>query len=177
MNQKSIYIFLIICGIILVVIGNMFRIMHWPNGPILLIVGYGTISLIYPRTILQNKHRSKFDIIKGIGILIWGGFNIVAILYNKEHSDIFRVLTTSGLILWGATSAHQYFSNGAEKEKLRSKLLNFAFLIGTGILTVGMTFKFMHWSGALILLSIGGFIVGITLFTIFFSESENGDKY
>ena len=99
MNLKPIFQFFIAAGILLLIIGNLFKIMHWPYAGVMIIMAYAIIASIYPRIILMQKKKTKLDLLKVLGIFIWGGFGMAYLIYFPLYRISLAAFSRSGSIV------------------------------------------------------------------------------
>lgn len=172
MKLKTILQIVIAVGLALVLVGNLFRIMHWPYSAYMLLSGYILISLSYPKMLLHKENRTYIDILKGLGILIWGAFNLIYFVYFPENRTLFNALSKIGLLIF--IGAYIYGGLVSEKDEASTlnKIKNFLFIVGGTVVATGMFFKFMHWPGAGITLISGMFVCAGAFIITFFEVSE-----
>ena len=74
----------------ILIVGIMFKIMHWPGGSIIMSVAFGLILIFYALKVKSLKKRTNIDYIKLILIGFWSIQGILSI-NHLPYSEIFRV--------------------------------------------------------------------------------------
>ncbi|MDD3877895.1 MAG: hypothetical protein PHT69_14835 [Bacteroidales bacterium] len=155
-------------SLVLITIGALFKIQHWPGAGILLTIGFFFIGAVFmPSALWVMKKESK---LKG-NILIYivsilGSFPFVfGFLFKIQHWPGANILIIMGFSIIGLLLIPAILIS-----KLRNneeKNLHPTYIIGAVSLIFylfGELFKIMHWPGAAIMLILGA--IGLT--TVFF---------
>lgn len=173
MKLKRSYSLLIGAAIFILLLSYAMKIMHWPGSMPLVLIGFTTIILVYPRLVLLNKNRTKTDVIKVLSIFIWGGFGIVYILLYPENKFLYSAISKTGLIMWLILFFYEYLIRNYSETTYTNILIKAGYIVGGCGLAVGFFFRTMHWPGAKILLIISAVITGLTFFFTTFVQDED----
>ncbi|MCB9223258.1 MAG: hypothetical protein R2780_09170 [Crocinitomicaceae bacterium] len=169
---SSLLNYLLIVAVAVIIIGALFKIMHWPGAGILLIIGYTLIITIYPREMIRKKDRTRLDIFKGLGVLIYGGATILKLFLFQDQRILLSAIGLTGLLVWVAVMFYDYFAKDTNQKSLFSKILNILFVLGGVIAITGMFFRVMHWPGANTLLLCGIVPLAIAMGMYLFAEPD-----
>lgn len=173
MKVLRLYKFLIGLGVFTLVIGGICKIMHWPFGDFFITMAYIIILLIYPRLVLLNKERTIYDIIKVVGIFLWGGFGLAFYFFYPEHKLVLAAISKLGIVTWIGAALFSYLSTSKQLNSQINAIVKIGYIVGFSGLAVGVFFKTMHWPGAKVLLVFSAIIAGLTFFyTTFVSSDE-----
>lgn len=143
----------------ILIVGLLSKTIHWPYDSIQIIVGSIGLLLLYSlRTVLKEK-RNIVDWVK----LIFLSFFSIRAIFITQHLPIPKV------VLW-TISTIQFLAliyllfNEAFILFPQSRKRKWSFPL-TGIISavilIGAMYKIMHWPGATVLLTIGGFLTAI----------------
>lgn len=87
-------------GIGFLIIGAMFKIMHWPGASIILLVSMFTIAITYLVRFIYKKNKNRLDVLKLLWVLFSyiGGFLILMHIIPSEYSNIAHVILWLAII-------------------------------------------------------------------------------
>lgn len=163
-TRKNIEALLQVCiGFILYAV--LSKIMHWPNGELILLISSTCFLLIYPVYFWLKETKKKIDFVKLALALLWGLATIFSTL-DLPYSNILSYLAFGAFIVW-------FFMNGLKKENRVSSVL---FILSAFSIFLGSIFKLMHWQGAAILLITGIVLGSIWAIIGFLKKSDEKEK-
>lgn len=85
--------------IAIVILGILFRIMHWPYGQILFSVGFLGIPVCYVLSFIQKSIKKRLDILKLLWVVLAFGGGTFSTLH--WINDEYRILST--VLIWIAS--------------------------------------------------------------------------
>jgi hypothetical protein len=155
-EQKKILKVPLRLSISILIIGMLFKIMHWPYGAEIVACAFGAIIIVYPFRFWNKKPKFVIDYVKLILLISWALNGIFTILHLPYKIYLSAVASIS-LIVWLVMEASRYFRKGVKEEsKSSSPISSYGVLSVSGILIfIGVLFKIMHWPGAGPLLILG----------------------
>lgn len=163
--KKITYVFGLISTVIMV-LGALFKRLHWPGAGILLTVGIlmtvsGFLPLYFRSSYLEMKEKTK-PIYHIAGYLTLS-FILLGALFKSQHWPGAGVLLTVGVTMTVFGFLPFYFrtSYRAMEEK-KNTIYGIVAYITLVLLLAGALFKIMHWPGAglVIYTSLGFLVVG-----------------
>ena len=163
-----------------IIIGALFKIMHWPFANAAMLIGYIGVALTFPKMTLSNPKRKTDDIVQALAIFVFGASKALYILLNMDkggHSRNFQFLNLLGfigLIVFLIFKLKVFTQPRAGRENKNPLIVIALFYLGATALSVGLLFKYLHWPGASILL-ISGAICGLLwyLSDIFYPDEDD----
>ncbi len=137
------------------IIGAMFKIMHWPAANVIVIGSLLSIGLFSAARFIAIKTKVALDYIR---LMLAESFVINAIFgfLHWPYKVIPWTLLFISFILWIWFDGFAFSQNKTPKEKIPDVIL----IIGGILVVFGVIFKIMHWPYAGIMLLIG--FVGVT---------------
>ncbi len=137
------------------IIGAMFKIMHWPGANVILLGSLLFIGLFSAARFISIKAKLPLDYIR---LMLAESFVINAIFgfLHWPYKVIPWILLFISFILWIWYDGFAFSQNKTPKEKIPDVIL----IIGGILVGFGIIFKIMHWPYAGIMLVIG--FVGVT---------------
>ena len=137
------------------IIGAMFKIMHWPAANVIVIGSLLSIGLFSAARFIAIKTKVALDYIR---LMLAESFVINAIFgfLHWLYKVIPWTLLFISFILWIWFDGFAFSQNKTPKEKIPDVIL----IIGGILVVFGVIFKIMHWPYAGIMLLIG--FVGVT---------------
>lgn len=150
-----------ICVSILL-LGGLFKIMHWPNSSNLLLIAICSIMVLYPIRFFLKKEKETMDYIKLGIILLWCLSNFTRVIHVYQ----FPVLLNIALLLlfgwWFINEGTAYFTNQNLKLNGIYKTVYVAVtVIIFGCILFGCLFKIQHWPYGNLLFTVGIFLASI----------------
>lgn len=173
MNTPLLSRILIRFGIAFLILGILFKIMHWPYSDVLLIVGFPCIGLGYVIHFFLKTEKSALDFIKlglvetwalhGIfGYMDWPGY-----VFLRYSALVFFV---AWLIMGGPRS---YFEGqNLDKDSFLYKWSIPVLVLLILCIGIGALYKIMHWPGADLLTNIGMFGAAAWILLLTFQKSR-----
>jgi len=136
----------------LLIIGMLFKIIHWPYSSILIISAFSGIAVLYPIRFKNKTNKALLDYIKLVLVISWV-LNSLFTLYHLPYGLLFKIITPIAFISWFAMEGLYYFSaNGLKPIPLKY----YGIYVITGLLLLlGLAFKIMHWPYSTLLLILG----------------------
>jgi uncharacterized membrane protein len=150
-------------SVALLIIGVLFKIMHWPLANMAMLGGYLGIALTYPKMLISNPKRTKDEIAQAIGLFIFGAFNAVYMIVSIEHGrsiaygyNILKIMAFVGLLVFIIFKIKVFAQPSQGGKKGNPPIIIALFVLGATGLGLGMFFKYLHWPFANILIIVGG---------------------
>ncbi len=164
-----------------IIIGALFKIMHWPFANAALLLGYIGVSLTYPKMALSKQNRTADDIVQALAIFIFGASKALYILLNMENGRAFshqfqllNLLGFVGLIVFLVFKLKVFTQPNENRENGNPPIVIALFYLGAVGVSLGVIFNYLHWPGASILL-ISGASFGLIwyLSDMFYPDKED----
>lgn len=148
----------------IILLGNLFKIMHWPNAYQLMTIGISGILIVYPIRFYFKQDKETMDYIKVVMIVLWC-LNFL-LVFNQ-------VFSFGGLLIlfgwWLLIDSASYFSNNQLILSTISQKVYYGFIaISIGSIGFGSIFKIQHWPYANILFTLGVVLASILLIVDYF---------
>ena len=147
------------------IIGMLFKIMHWPYALEISVVGLSAIAISSCLYFYSKSPRSFFDQLGIVLVPLWCALALARILHVPYRSEIRITIFAIGLIYTGYHGFIWYQKDkkvGAKKFDLERT----SFIVGLGLVGVGLFLKFRHWPYASTFL-----IAGLAVSAIYFLAS------
>jgi len=163
--KKITYVFGLISTVIMV-LGALFKRLHWPGAGILLTVGvlmtvFGFLPLYFRSSYQELKEKTK-PIYHIVGYLTLS-FILLGALCKSQHWPGAGVLLTVGVTMTVFGFLPYYFRlSYREMEEKKNTIYGIVGYVTLVLLLAGALFKIMHWPGAgwVIYTSIGFLVIG-----------------
>ena len=153
-------------SIVIVIIGALFKIMHWLGSNYLLLIGLVLIGIFYTLRFLNKKPKLKLDYIKLFLVLLWLTNYFIKVFHLYKVPLIIEIVLAIIFIWWFIEDGFFYIKNRKFKSKGIVKILYYILVITTIFsLFFGLLFKIQHWPYGPILFTIG--ILSLCLLLIF----------
>lgn len=150
-------------SIAVLIVGVMFKIMHWPFGAWIIVFGFSLIAVLYPFRFMNKKSKVLLDYARLLFVICWAVYGIFAALH-LPYKIIFDVLRSISFVFWIIMEGINYFSKVKEKKSGTINIISYIIIaISAALVLVGALFKIMHWPGAGPML-----VVGLSLVVIWF---------
>ena len=136
----------------IVIIGILFKIMHWSYSQALMTIGLGLIVLLYPIRYYFKKNKRLIDHVK----LVLGICLPIHYYVNVFHLPSFFLLTIlsfGAFIFWLILELYEMYQNNTNKSL---KVFPFGILsINIFFVLFGIFFKLWHYPNANLILILG----------------------
>ena len=152
-------------SISILILGAMFKIMHWPGANLIMVSAFSAIALMYLFRFLKLESKSVLDYVI-LGLAISFAVRGTLIILHWPGATISTFVFAALLLLWIWFDGPSRFFNPGKphsKKSMDQNVINTVLLAGGVLTVIGVTFKLFHWPGAQYLL-----IVGIALLVISF---------
>jgi len=141
---------LIFVSVGILIIGLLYKIMHWPYASIFILSGFGGILFFYSAKFFLKKNKIALDFLKWIVVILFC-FRATFIIMHWPYVLVFNILFFASLILlfffWVLKPNNQ--SNSDSKQTVSSFLKQNGFYIVVALcILIGAFFKIMHMPGA-----------------------------
>ncbi|UKN03738.1 hypothetical protein K6119_09565 [Paracrocinitomix mangrovi] len=173
-NNQKLFLGFTKLGAILMAISYMFRIMHWPNAGIMMLSAYLLISIFLPASILRKKKKFTYDVLTGLGAILYGGFGIISILH--KHELIYHSLERIGLVVLLSSYLFPYIIDKNTIPNRYFRTFQTLYISGTLIFTIGIFFKTMHFPYAKIPFYSGLVSLVLIFLLTFFIDQKPKDN-
>ncbi len=157
-------------AIIITIFGALYKIMHWPYGYQLILIGYTTIILLYTFRFLNKNKKERLDYVKYGLVVLWvfSFFNQVFNLINLPYS--FEILLSALFIWWLVEEGFSYFTSRKLKNSKVLKIFYYTLILITILLIVfGVLFKISHWPYGSLLFTFGILLLSFMLIFDYFA--------
>ncbi len=149
-NQKKILSIPIAIALFALVIGSMFKIMHWPFGFELKLTSLIAIGVLYTIRYGFKKSKNIKDTAKAIMVFSWVLFSVF-VMYKMNNLVYVRIILAASGSAWLALEVWDII-----KKKPKSERTNLPQLIGMLITIAYIVFQTQHWpfAGPMLMLSL-----------------------
>lgn len=141
----------------ILIIGSLFKIMHWPYANLIMVCAFSIIFIAYPLRFWKKSNKLLVDYIKLLGVCVWTIRGVFSILH-LNYSDVLTLLTLLFFGAWVVLEALNYIKPEQEQNSKLSvveTITSLIFAFGAVFVIFGFAFKILHWPYANILLIIG----------------------
>lgn len=146
-----------------IILGALFKLMHWPFSGTLITIGFGMIVILYPIRFYLKPQKRLIDYVKLI-LLISYPINAYLRLFHLPTPYLLPIISFGAFILWIALELFDLYSNRKQIDSL--KIFPFGILSVINLfLFMGAFYKLMHYPYANAIL-ITGFVFLTTYFLI-----------
>lgn len=167
--QNKILTFPLRLSVITLNFGALFKIMHWPYGIQLMLIGGVSIGILYTIRVIKKVNKSKLDYVKLSLILIWVFSYLIKAFHLFIIPYVFEILLVILFIYWFFVEGIDYFKNRKFRKNAFLKALYFLLIAMTIFaLFFGMLFKILHWPYGSLLFTIGVLLLSILLIFDYF---------
>lgn len=123
-------------SIAFIIIGSLFKLMHWPFASMLTTIGLGSIVLLYPIRFYLKKEKQLIDYVKLV-FLVFFPINVYLKLFHLPTIILLPIITFSSFVLWISLELYYRYLGKPELKYDNSKVYPF------GILSIIILFLFM----------------------------------
>ena len=149
-------------GVILVIVGALFKIMHWPGSNILMLVGFISIGVLYSIRFLKKDPKLRLDYVKLILVLLWLVNYTITVFHLYKIPFLLEICVAILFCWWFIEEGSSYLTNREFKKKGTTKIVYYTLV---GISTIGLVggifFKIQHWPYGSVLFLVLTFCVVI----------------
>jgi len=170
-NMKASVKIIGLVSMLILAIGALFKILHWPGASVLLVTGFffiGTFFLPMILWVLKKEAKIKGRLIIYFVSVIGSVALIFGILAKIQHWPGAGFLIVVG---FGVISLFLipliFISNFKDKEKTRLRLPYFIGGLSLVFFLMGSLFKIMHWPGAGVMLILGALSLNAVFFPFY----------
>jgi hypothetical protein len=156
-----------LASMIIITIGALFKIQHWPGAGVFLLLGFTLLGAVFVPTALWTlRKESKLKINNGLATVSSLGsiLFIFGVLFKLMHWPGAGIMLLVGFSILALVLLPTALATSIKNET--SRQMRSTYIVGTiamGIYLIGDLFKLMHWPGAAILILTGTFLL-TTLF-------------
>ena len=144
----------------ILIVGVLFKIMHWPFTQVIMTIGFGMIVLLYPIRFYLKQPKRVIDYVKLV-LAICLPINTYLNLFHLQSHFLLPILSFSSFILWLILELYDSYKNIESKD---FKIFPFGILsVIVLFILVGAFFKLSHYPYANYIL-----IFGFALLTVYF---------
>ncbi len=167
--------YLLSVSIAILIIGVLFKIMHWPFSGIMILASLISILILNLIRFILNKEKTVLSYLKLIFILSWI-FNSTTIFYIPWYEQpLYKMLAWGSLIAWLITYMYEsIFAKGEDERPLADRISDLIIFIASVVVAIGVIFKILHWPKAGLFL-VGGLSTALVwfLYDTFIKSSKN----
>jgi len=159
LKNNRIVTFLLRIALVLLIIGALFKIMHWPHYKELMFVGGISIALLYTIRFLSKTDKSRLDFVKLGLVLLWSLGYLIKVFHLYNLPYLIEIITMILFFWWIIEEGFYYFKRRKFKKKGWLKIIYFI-LVGFVALSLfaGALFKIQHWPYGSFIFTIGIFL-------------------
>ncbi|SFI60655.1 hypothetical protein SAMN05443431_101444 [Olleya namhaensis] len=160
-EPKKFSLLLRICVSILL-IGALFKIMHWPYSNTLMLISILGILILYPLRFIPIVEKSTMDYVKLALVVLWCFNYLITIFHLYQLPVFFNVMLLLLFGWWFINEGTSVLNFGNIKIKGVLKVVYIAFAIfAVACIFLGALFKIQHWPYSNLL-----FVIGVTSISI-----------
>jgi len=128
--------------IVILVVGMLFKIQHWPYANLILVIAFSTLALSYPFRFIKKQEKKFLDYTKLILVVFWSISGIFIILH-LPYKIIFQLITSAAFLIWFFMEGMQYFSGSETGKNQKQAISRFVWGLSALITIAGIAFKIM----------------------------------
>jgi len=167
-------------AIILMVLGGLFKINHWPNSAVFLVLSQGFLCLFYLPMIYAYKRKDfigwKGRFTAGFGIFCVALF-MLAVLFKTMHWPGAGPMFVLSLALFAFIFIPSYcIQRYRLSENRAQKLMNVFAAVSVSLFVIGILAKIMHWPMATLFLALGTLLFLFVFLPAFISSYKKNSK-
>ncbi|WP_299121296.1 hypothetical protein [uncultured Winogradskyella sp.] len=163
MNKKILTLPLRLALVILI-IGALFKVMHWPYSKELMFFSGISIGLMYIIRFLNKKSKITLDYVKLGLVTLWVISYLINVFHLYSIPYVIEICLIVLFIWWFAEEGIFYFKNRKFKKKGLVKVIYYTLLlIGLTAFLFGLLFKIQHWPYGSLLFVLGTLMLCIIL--------------
>lgn len=161
--RKKILSLPIATALLVLLVGNIAKVQHWPFGFTLYATGLMSLGVFYALRYVLKTNKNIKDAAKGIMVLTWVLFNLLT-LYNYTELQYIAVVSLTAGLGWLLNEIKDFFFYRDKIDKL-----NVVLWIGVLLMATSVIVKIKHLPGGSllqfsgILFSALGFAIDYTL--------------
>ena len=164
-ESKKILTLPIRLALVLLIIGALFKIMHWPYSLILIFTAVVTLVLLYIIRFLNKKSRNKLDYVKLGIVVLWSIGYFLKVSHVFKHRYILDIVVAILFLYWFCNDNPYYLIHRKFKKRGIIKVVYQILKVFTILsLIFGVLFKIQHWPYGSILFTQG--IMSLCLFLV-----------
>jgi hypothetical protein len=161
-------------ALILLIIGALFKIMHWPYSSILMFIAGVSLTVLYTIRFLNKKTKSRLDYIKLALVLLWLISYFLKVFHLFKHRYILDIGVAILFIYWFLNDNPNYLMKRKFKKKGVVKVIYQILKVFTILsLIFGVLFKIQHWPYGSILFTQGILFLCILLILDYFIKERS----
>jgi len=151
-------------ALITLIIGALFKIMHWPYSKELMFIGGISIGVLYIIRFFYTRPKSKIDFVKLAIVLLWVYSYLIKVFHLNNMPYVIEICLVVLLIWWFVEDGLLYFKSRKFKKKGMVKKVYYALVLLTiFLLLFGILFKLQHWPFGSELFILGILILSLIL--------------
>lgn len=148
-----------------ILVGFIFKILHWAMASTLVTLGFISILVLYAIRFWKKPKKTFLAYNKLILISFWAINGLIQIFHLPFvlYTQIILVLS---LVVWAILEGTAYFSKETKSKKInvRSIIWNLIMVFGSLAIITGGFLKLLEWDYAFHLLTLGVFLITIYVF-------------
>lgn len=143
-------------ALIVLIIGALFKVMHWPYSKELMLIGGGLVSTLYTIRFLFKKQKNRMDYVKIAFVLLWLSSYLINVFHIYSLPYVFNILIVGLFIWWFIEEGLNYFKNRKHKVGGAFRIIYYLFCYLTFIaMFLGILIKILHWPYGSLVFTIG----------------------
>lgn len=165
---------------VLLSLGSIFKIMHWPGAGVIILLGFITLCLIFlPASVyvLYKETNNKKSVTLYISSLMAAFALSISVLFKIMHWPGAGMLAILGIAIAILVIIPIILKNEAQKEIHKLEKTGITIAIGAiAFVLIAYLFKTQHWPGAAVLLiasNIVLFLIALPIYTLGLIKTTN----
>ena len=156
-------------GLIILILGALFKVMHWPYSKELMFIGAISIGVLYIIRFIYKKEKSKLDYVKLSLVIMWLFYYLTQVFHLYNIPYIVEICLVLLFFWWFTEEGVFYFKNQKFKTN-RFLKITYYLLIGitSFLLLFGMLFKTQHWPYGSLMFTLGVVLLCVILILDYF---------
>jgi len=133
-------------AVVILIIGALFKVMHWPYSQKLMFIGGIAIGVLYVLRFLYKKSKQRLDYIKLAIVLLWVLSYLVKAFHLYNIPYIIEICILVLFIWWLIEDGFNYFKRRKFKKRGLVKIVYYLlFGFASAGIIFGSLFKIQHW--------------------------------
>ncbi len=157
-------------SLMILVLGTLFKVMHWPYGQALISLSSALIMVLYGFRFYFKKDKTMLDYLKLAMVLLWTLSNLIKSFHLFTIPYVFEILILVLIIWWLIAEGFALLFNRRLKKNKGIKISYYVWLFTTiSLIAFGVVFKIQHWPFSNIMFTFGMLFLCVFLLLDYFA--------
>ena len=156
-------------SLIILIYGALFKLMHWPNANVLMLIGSTLVLVLYIIRFFYKIEKKLLDYVKLFLVLIWLFNYTITVFHFLKLPYVLEIILAILFFWWLIVEGLTIFKERKFKDNKVLKAIYYL-LFGTCSMFIlfGLLFKIQHWPYGSLLFTLGILVLSIVLIYDYF---------